>query len=222
VQTLCDGTDRHGSCSGGSSDRPYTALLEAALAARAVVRKPHLVPPAILPLDEGALAAIHPPASPSDDANRALELASDRGLTRKLGVDHRESILRHHCGTERDRRLTAMCDAIPRVQEPLVGGSVPPLPFELAEYWTNYRDSNGGRDAFMLTFLTGLKRGLRPRVDGADVPSIVARARGGYRIVRREESPPRRLRALPASAAACGVVVSPRPLRNDSVHTNVI
>lgn len=154
----------------------YTALLEAALAGRAVVRKPHLVPPDVMPLDEGALAPIHPPTNPSDYAGMVLELASDVDRRQTQAVLNRESILRHHCGPAWNRRLTELCDAIPRVHEPAVGPSVRPLPFELADYWTSYRSSGGGRDAFMVAFLAGLKRGLHPRVD-APMYQALSRAR---------------------------------------------
>ena len=81
-----------------------------------------------------------------------------------------------HCGTAWDRRLTELCDVIPRAHEPAIGESVSALPFELADYWTSYRGSAGARDAFMVAFLAGLKRGLRPRVD-APMYQALSRAR---------------------------------------------
>ena len=55
----------------------YTALLETVQAGRAVVRKPWLAPPDILPVDAGALAAAPPPAHVDAYVAEALRLARD-------------------------------------------------------------------------------------------------------------------------------------------------
>lgn len=145
----------------------YTALLETALAARAVVRKPHLVSPDVLPLDQGALGPIEVPASPADYVRAAVDLASDAESRRVRAQANRESVLVYHCGAAWDQRLTEIRDQLPREHHPVVGSSVRPLPFELAAYWTRYRIASGQPDAFMMAFLAALTRGLRPRVDAS-------------------------------------------------------
>jgi glycosyltransferase involved in cell wall biosynthesis len=157
----------------------YTALLETALAGRPVVRKPLLVPSDVLPVDQGALAGITAPVDPSDYVRAALDLATDVDGRQRQASENRHSMLRHHCGAAWDQRLTELAERLPREHDPAVRSDVPPIPFELAAYWTRYRASRGSRDAFMVAFLAGLERGLHPRVDAAMYRALTAGREAG-------------------------------------------
>ena len=157
----------------------YTALLEAALAGRPVVRKPLLVPPDVLPVDQGALASITVPVDPADYVRAAVDLASDVDRRQRQAAQNRDSMLRHHCGAAWDQRLTELGERLPREHDPAVRSDVPPIPFELAAYWARYRASKGSRDAFMMAFVAGLERGLQPRVDAAMYRALTAAREAG-------------------------------------------
>jgi hypothetical protein len=157
----------------------YTALLETALAGRPVVRKPLLVPPDVLPVDQGALAGITVPVDPADYVRTAVDLAGDVEGRHRQASENRDSMLRHHCGPVWDQRLMELCDRLPREHHPALRSDVLPTPFELAAYWTRYRASRDSRDAFMIAFLAGLKRGLRPRVDAAMYRALTAGREAG-------------------------------------------
>jgi hypothetical protein len=75
--------------------------------------------------------------------------------------------------------LTELAERLPREHDPAVRSDVPPIPFELAAYWTRYRASRGSRDAFMVAFLAGLERGLHPRVDAAMYRALTAGREAG-------------------------------------------
>ena len=157
----------------------YTALLETALAGRPVVRKPLLVPPEVLPVDQGALAGITVPVDPDDYVRAALALVGDVDGRRRQAAENRDSMLRHHCGAAWDQRLTGLGERLPSEHDPTVRSDVPPIPFELAAYWARYRASRGNRDAFMIAFLAGLERGLHPRVDAAMFGALTAGREAG-------------------------------------------
>ena len=158
---------RRGCVPRGLSDRLVHGAARDGAGRRPVVRKPLLVPPDVLPVDQGALAGITVPVDPSDYVRAALDLAADVDGRQRQAAANRDSMLRHHCGAAWDQRLTELGERLPREHDPAVRSDVPPIPFELAAYWTRYRVSRGNRDAFMIAFLAGLERGLHPRVDAA-------------------------------------------------------
>jgi hypothetical protein len=116
----------------------YTALLEAALAGRAFVRKPHLAPPAELPIDRGALAAFEPPGTPEAYAREAVELARSPALWEPRAAQARAAVQAAHCGEGWAAALESVTRQIPARHEPQGVGAVAPLPPGLAKYWDEY------------------------------------------------------------------------------------
>jgi hypothetical protein len=145
----------------------YTALLEVGLAERAFVRKPWLVPPSVLALDGGALAAFAPPADPSDYAASVISLAGDPERRKAAAFEARRAVLASHCGDAWDARLEALQRTIPLQHDAGFGFEPRPMPEPLADYSATLhtRRLHGSPLAFAQE--TAQRQGLAPRTDVA-------------------------------------------------------
>lgn len=150
----------------------YTALLEVALAGRAVVRKPWLVPPSVLAVDRGALADIEPQATTEGYVARAVELCRDAAQREQLALSASAAVRAVHCGPAWDARLEALCAEIPAAHEPLRDIVAAPLPPELQHYWNAVCASRSPADPLDVAHETAQRMDLRP-VEGAPVMTRV-------------------------------------------------
>jgi hypothetical protein len=143
----------------------YTALLEVVLAGRAVVRKPYLVSPSILPIDRGALADIEPPPDMDAYVAQALALAGDAGTREAKAAAGRLAVQAMHCGEGWDAQLDALRRALPAEHRVGLGFEPPPIPDELARYRT--RIGSAGKALGPLAFAqkSANENGLNPRTD---------------------------------------------------------
>jgi hypothetical protein len=143
----------------------YTAMLEAALAGRAIVRKPLLAPPGELPVDRGALARIEPPATPDAYVQRVVELAHDTGQRSREALAARSAVLATHCGEGWAARLKELRDALPSVHEPVAVGDRPPLTPGLVDYWARFHAAPRPEGPLEFAIRTAETQGLRVRTD---------------------------------------------------------
>ena len=157
----------------------YTAMLEAALAQRPIVRKPLLAPPSELPVDRGALARIEPPASPDRYVEQAVALARDASLRSQLARRAREDVLAVHCGNAWRATLARLRDALPAAHEPADPDDVPPLTEGLANYWATFHGVPRAESALAFATRTAEAQGLRARTDIALTDALRAIERRG-------------------------------------------
>jgi hypothetical protein len=143
----------------------YTALLEAALAERAFVRKPLLVPVSVLPIDRGSLAAFEPPADADAYVAAAIALAGDPDRRAAQAREARRAVLAEHCGDGWNARLEALQRAIP--PEHGVGLAFEPKPMSgpLAEYWASVHAGIVRQSPLAYAEQRAREQGLRPRSD---------------------------------------------------------
>jgi len=111
----------------------YTALLEAALAGHAFVRKPPAAPPELLPIDRGALAEFPPPVTPQAYADAVLALMLDAQRRMRMGASARAAVRAAHV-TGWSAHLAALCDALPSEHAAGMREDPTPLPSALADY----------------------------------------------------------------------------------------
>jgi hypothetical protein len=143
----------------------YTALLEAALAARPFVRKPHLMSPSVLPVDRGALGAFEPPADMDAYVAAAIALAQRADGRDARADEGRRAVLAFHCGPDWDARLDALQRAIPADHGVGFGAERSPMPAELARYWARIRRAESGDDPLGYAQKSVLEHGLNWRID---------------------------------------------------------
>jgi hypothetical protein len=153
----------------------YTALLEAALAARAFVRKPCLVSPSVLPIDRGALRAFEPPPDMDAYVAAVLALAGDPAAREAQAEDARRAVLARHCGSGWDAQLAGLQQAIPGQHSVGLAHDPLPLPGEFAEY--RARLGTAGKPEGPLAFAqkNAQEHGLSPRADIALLEAIQGR-----------------------------------------------
>ena len=111
----------------------YTALLEAARAGLAVVRKPLPAPPAVMPVDAGALADFAPPADAHAYVRAALALMDDSASRSAAGTRARSAIEAVH-GAGWPTHVRAFVDALPTAHRAGLAVEPAPLPDALADY----------------------------------------------------------------------------------------
>ena len=150
----------------------YTALLEAGLAARAFVRKPHLAPPSVLPIDRGALAAVEPPADMDAYVGATLALAHDPARRAAEAEAARRAVLSSHCGAAWDAQLAALERALPDTHAAGLACEPPPMPPELVGYWAEAKRDARGPFAFARE--RALENRLTPRTDVALLDALRA------------------------------------------------
>jgi hypothetical protein len=157
----------------------YTAMLEAALAQRPIVRKPLLAPPSELPVDRGALARFEPPATPAAYVEQALSLARDPGQRSQLAKQARDDVLAVHCGDAWRASLAALRDTVPPTHEPVDVDDVPLLTEGLARYWATFHGVPRAESALAFAMRTAEAQGLRARTDVALADALRALERRG-------------------------------------------
>jgi hypothetical protein len=143
----------------------YTALLEVALAARAFVRKPYLMPLSVLPIDRGALATFEPPVDPDAYVAAAVALARDPGRRESLADEARHAVLAVHCGARWDARLEALHQVVPARHDVGFGVEPQPTPRPLAEYWAAHFAARSRQSPLDFALRSAERQRLRPRLD---------------------------------------------------------
>ena len=154
----------------------YTALLEVALAERAFVRKPHLAPVSVLPVDRGALATFEPPTDSDTYVAAAIALAADPEARAAHARMARHAVLAQHCGEGWTMRLAALQQAIPRRHSVGLAFAPAPIPEPLAAYWAGIHSGNLRQSPLEYAAARALEQGLRPRFDVAVQDAMRKRA----------------------------------------------
>ena len=140
-------------------------MLEAALAGRAIVRKPLLAPVDELPVDRGALASVEPPATPEAYVARALGYANDAGARTRDAQTTRSAILAMHTGEGWNQHLERVRAALPAAHEPAIPDDVPPLSPGLRDYWARFHAAPRAESPLQFAVRTAESQGLRVRTD---------------------------------------------------------
>jgi hypothetical protein len=112
----------------------YTALLETVQAGRAVVRKPWLTSPDLLPVDTGALAAAVPPPDADAYVAEALRLSRDPSARDAQVATLRPAVVAVHAGSRWDAALRELEDSLPAAHAVGFGGAPGPMPPDLRAY----------------------------------------------------------------------------------------
>lgn len=152
----------------------YTALLETVQAGRAVVRKPWLAPPDVLPVDAGALAAVVPPADAGAYVADALRLARDRGACDAQVALARPAVIATHTGNGWDAALRELEDGLPARHEVGLGGDPAPLPAALRAYVAGVHAGRNPTAALAFAETAAAAQGVRLRQDVALVDALRA------------------------------------------------
>jgi hypothetical protein len=143
----------------------YTALLEVALAGRAIVRKPLLAPCNELPVDRGALAGIEPPATPDAYVLQVVQCARDPVQRSRDAMATRAAVLAMHCGEGWTARLEDLRCALPSAHEPVAVGDLPTLTPGLRDYWARFHAAPRYEGPLEFAIRTAEAQGLRVRTD---------------------------------------------------------
>jgi hypothetical protein len=142
----------------------YTALLEAALAGRAFVRKPLLAPLDVLPVDRGALDGFAAPSDANAYADAAIALAQDARARAALAERGRAAVRRVHC-TEWPDALAALCAGVPAEHDVPRVGDAPQMPLALARYAAGVVPTHARESPLEVARQAALQQGLWPRPD---------------------------------------------------------
>ena len=143
----------------------YTAMLEVALAGRAIVRKPLLAPTGELPVDRGALTAVEPPATPEAYVIRAVQYARDPVQRSRDATATRSAVLAMHCGEGWLARLEALRDSLPSAHEPVAVVDLPRLTPGLLAYWARLHAAPRSEGPLEFAIRTAEAQALRVRTD---------------------------------------------------------
>ena len=143
----------------------YTAMLEAALAGRMIVRKPLLAPSSELPVDRGALAAIEPPTTPEAYVQRVLHYANDPMQRSRDAIAARAAVAAAHCGDGWLESLAMLRGSLPTLHEPSEVDTVPVLTSGLLAYWARFHAAPRAESPLAFAMRTAESQGLRVRTD---------------------------------------------------------
>ena len=151
----------------------YTALLEAALAQRAFVRKPLLAPVAVLPVDEGALAAFPQPPDAAAYAQAALALGHDSAARTAAAARARAAVLRVHC-TDWPDALAALCARVPPGHDVGLAQEPDAMPPALARYAAGVLPTHATASPLDVAREAAHQQGVWPRPDIAVLDAVRA------------------------------------------------
>jgi hypothetical protein len=154
----------------------YTALLEAALAGRAFVRKPLLASTRVLPVDGGALAGFAPPVDVDAYVAAAQALAADPQRRDALGSAAREAVRAMHCDGW-PTHLAALHDRLPAHHDVGLRDEPPPMPPELACYVAGTLTEHMRHTPLDVAQEAALQQDLWPRPDIAVMDAMRGLAR---------------------------------------------
>ena len=143
----------------------YTAMLEVALAGRAIVRKPLLAPPEELPVDRGAIAGIEPPATPDAYVLQAVQYARDAEQRSSEATATRAAVLAVHCGEAWGASLQTLRSSLPAVHEPVAPLDLPTLTPGLLNYWARFHAATRSEGPLEFATRSAEAQGLRVRTD---------------------------------------------------------